>query len=161
AGRNRRASQNRCRGPQGRSAHAVGLHHQSLAPRATAERRLSQPRSALSAQRVAETARAVIAAAARRASPFGHGAPLAPSKKRVFLWGLALLAACLVAITAASQDRPRLIVYLQTQVRARALEAMLARQMPSVDVIVCGRYRDFTRELESSPEAALALPPVL
>jgi hypothetical protein len=83
------------------------------------------------------------------------------AKKRWLLWGLAALAVSLVAITAASQDRPRLIVFLQSQVRARALEAMLARQMPMVDVIVCGRYRDFTKELATSPEAALALPPVL
>ena len=98
----------------------------------------------------------------RRASPIAHDAPPALSaKRRWFLWSLAALAAFLVAISAASQDRPRLIVYLQTQVRARALETMLARQMPMVDIIVCGRYRDFTRELATNPEAALALPPVL
>jgi len=98
----------------------------------------------------------------RRASPGGHGAPPSVSaKRRWLLWGVAALAASLVAISAASQDRPRLIVYLQTQVRARALEAMLARQMPMVDVIVCGRYRDFTKELATSPEAALSLPTVL
>lgn len=74
---------------------------------------------------------------------------------------MALMAALCLAISAFSQDRPRLIVYLQTQVKSRALETLLARQMPNVDVVVCARYRDFTHELGRGPDAALALAPAL
>ncbi len=41
------------------------------------------------------------------------------------------------------------------------MQTVLAQKMPAVDVIVCGRYRDFTREIEQSADAALALQPVL
>jgi hypothetical protein len=53
------------------------------------------------------------------------------------------------------------MVYLQTNIRSRALESALEVQMPSVDVIVVGRYRDFARGLAERPDAALALEPVL
>jgi len=96
------------------------------------------------------------------------GAPALPAAEPAIVrrrfWGAALLAAgalLLSAMVAFSQDRPRLIVYLHTEVKSRALEALLARQMPGTDVIVCGRYRDFTRELSTSADAALALDPVL
>jgi hypothetical protein len=86
---------------------------------------------------------------------------VAAVSRRWWFVGMALVAALFVAISAFSQDRPRLIVYLQTQVKSRALEALLARQMPDVDVVVCARYRDFTHELGRTPDAALALTPVL
>jgi hypothetical protein len=79
-------------------------------------------------------------------------------------WFSALMTAgalLLYAMVAFSQNRPRLLVYLHTEVKSRALEALLARQMPGTEVIVCGRYRDFTRELSISADAALAIDPVL
>ncbi|HMJ53465.1 MAG TPA: hypothetical protein VK540_15370 [Polyangiaceae bacterium] len=79
-------------------------------------------------------------------------------------WVTALLAAgalLLSALVAFAQERPRLVVYLHTEVKSRALEALLAQRMPGTEVIVCGRYRDFTRELARTPDAALALEPVL
>ncbi|HMI83153.1 MAG TPA: hypothetical protein VK550_03615, partial [Polyangiaceae bacterium] len=83
-------------------------------------------------------------------------------RRRFWLSALMVAGALLLcAVVAFSQDRPRLIVYLHTEVKPRALEALLARQMPGTDVIVCGRYRDFTRELSTSADAALALDPVL
>jgi hypothetical protein len=60
-----------------------------------------------------------------------------------------------------AEDRPRLVVYLHTTIRARALESTLQRELPAVDVMVVSRHRDFTRELASRPDAALALEPVL
>lgn len=53
------------------------------------------------------------------------------------------------------------MVYLQTSIRSRALESALEIQMPTVDVIVVGRYRDFARGLAERPDAAIALEPVL
>lgn len=53
------------------------------------------------------------------------------------------------------------MVYLQTDIRSRALESALESRMPSVDVIVVGRYRDFARGLTERPDAAIALEPVL
>lgn len=74
----------------------------------------------------------------------------------------ALLAVVLsFALPAFSQQRPRLVVYLQTSIRSHALETALAKQMPAVQVVVVGRYRDFAREMEQKPDAALALQPVL
>jgi hypothetical protein len=64
-------------------------------------------------------------------------------------------------VPAASQARPRLVVYLQTSIRPHALQTALSKQMPAVDVVVVGRYRDFARELGNQPDAALALQPVL
>jgi hypothetical protein len=74
---------------------------------------------------------------------------------------LLLLSVLLSTVSAASQQRPRLIVYLHTSTRARALQTGLERQMPAVDVVVCSRHRDFVRELNQAPDAALALSPVL
>ncbi len=71
------------------------------------------------------------------------------------------LVVLLSTLPVASQPRPRLIVYLHTSTRARALQTGLERRMPGVDVIVCSRHRDFARELTRLPDAALALEPVL
>jgi hypothetical protein len=92
-------------------------------------------------------------------SPKARG--VAGASRRWWFVGAVLAAALCHAISAFSQDRPRLIVYLQTQAKSRALETLMARQMPGVDVVACARYRDFTRELGRSPDAALALAPVL
>ena len=88
----------------------------------------------------------------------------APAITRRRSWISALCAAGVLLLTtmvAFSQERPRLIVYLHTEVKSRALEVVLTRQMPGIEVTVCGRYRDFTRELSKSHDAALALEPVL
>jgi hypothetical protein len=74
---------------------------------------------------------------------------------------LALFALLLVAVPASSQLRPKLVAYLQVSVKSRALESALAKQMPSVDVVVCSRYRDFEREIAQAPDAVLTLQPVL
>jgi hypothetical protein len=60
-----------------------------------------------------------------------------------------------------AQDRPRLVVYLHMNIRARALEGALQHELPGVDVMVVSRHRDFTRELAQHPDAALAVQSVL
>lgn len=86
-------------------------------------------------------------------------------KRRGRRWWLAAATVAtllsLFALPVVSQPRPRLLVYLQSSIRPHALESSLARQMPLVDVVVVGRYRDFARELGKNPDAALALQPVL
>lgn len=74
---------------------------------------------------------------------------------------LALLIPLFSAREVPAEDRPRLVVYLHTAIRARALESALQQELPAVDVLVVSRHRDFARELAQRPDAALALQPVL
>lgn len=76
-------------------------------------------------------------------------------------WALLVLSLLVVAAPLAADDPPRLVVYLHTPIRARALESALQHELPGVDVLVVSRHRDFARELTQSPDAALALEPVL
>ena len=69
--------------------------------------------------------------------------------------------ALLLSGSLAAEERPRLIVYLHTPIRARALEGALEHELPAVDVLVVSRHRDFARELAQGADAALALQPVL
>ncbi len=85
--------------------------------------------------------------------------------RRRLVWGslaLALVALCGPAeSTGDAQERPRLVVYLRTSIRARAIQSALEGELPAVDVLVVSRHRDFTREVGTHPDAALALQPVL
>jgi hypothetical protein len=84
------------------------------------------------------------------------------SRSRFLVWaGLGVLIALLSARELLAEDRPRLVVYLHTTIRARALESALQHELPAVDVLVVSRHRDFARELAQRPDAALALQPVL
>jgi hypothetical protein len=80
---------------------------------------------------------------------------------RIWFRWLTICLALLVSVPVSSQLRPRLVVYLHTNIRARALEAALQNQMPAIDVVVCSRHRDFERELAQGFDAALATQPVL
>src|SRR5262245_11475718 len=80
---------------------------------------------------------------------------------RIWFRWLTICLALLVSVPVSSQLRPRLVVYLHTNIRARALEAALQNQMPAIDVVVCSRHRDFERELAHGFDAALAAQPVL
>jgi hypothetical protein len=75
--------------------------------------------------------------------------------------GGALVLALVLASTLFAQDRPRLVVYLHTSIRSRALETALQEELRATDVMVVSRHRDFTRELLDRPDAALAVTPVL
>lgn len=72
--------------------------------------------------------------------------------------GLSLV---LGAARSAVSAEPRLLVYVHTPVRPRALESTLKESLPQVDVTVVGRHRDFKRGLSRSPDAAMAARPVL
>jgi hypothetical protein len=78
----------------------------------------------------------------------------------VWAW-LGMLGALFSGRELGAEDRPRLVVYLHTTIRARALENALQHELPAVDVLVVSRHRDFARELSQRPDAALALQPVL
>jgi hypothetical protein len=97
--------------------------------------------------------------------PRMSAAARAPASRGRRKWWLALCVLLAVVCAplhhAASDDRPRLIVYLHTSIRARALESALEAEMPGIDVVVVGRYRDFERELADAPDAAMAVQPVL
>lgn len=84
------------------------------------------------------------------------------SRSWFLVWaGVAVLIALFSARELPADDRPRLVVYLHTTIRARALESALQHELPAVDVLVVSRHRDFARELARRPDAALALQPVL
>ncbi len=84
------------------------------------------------------------------------------SRSWFLVWaGLGVLIALFSARELPAEDRPRLVVYLHTTIRARALESALQHELPAVDVLVVSRHRDFARELAQRPDAALALQPVL
>lgn len=72
-----------------------------------------------------------------------------------------LLLLLVITSTLLADDRPRLIVYLHTSIRSRALESALEQELPAIKVVVVSRHRDFTRELADRPDAALAVEPVL
>jgi hypothetical protein len=74
---------------------------------------------------------------------------------------LHVIASTLLASTLFAGDRPRLVVYLHTSIRSRALESALQLELPAVEVMVVSRHRDFARELLTRPDAALAATPVL
>jgi hypothetical protein len=83
-------------------------------------------------------------------------------RARLLAWaGLGILVALFSARQLIAEDRPRLVVYLHTTIRARALESALQHELPAVDVLVVSRHRDFARALAQHPDAALALQPVL
>jgi hypothetical protein len=90
------------------------------------------------------------------------GGRLRISRSWFLVWaGLGVLIALFSARELPAEDRPRLVVYLHTTIRARALESALQHELPAVDVLVVSRHRDFARELAQRPDAALALQPVL
>jgi hypothetical protein len=62
----------------------------------------------------------------------------------------------------AEKTRPGLYVYLHRDITSASLGRSLAEQMPALDVVVFGRYRDFEEAFgERRPDAILALQPLL
>ena len=70
--------------------------------------------------------------------------------------GLALLRA-----ERAAAAGPRLLVFLHTAVKQRALQDALSDGLPGVQVSAVGRIADFERGLSEKPDAVLSLPVVL
>jgi hypothetical protein len=56
---------------------------------------------------------------------------------------------------------PRLIVFVHTPVKQRALQAILQAALPGLSVTAVGRVADFERALEEGPDAVLTLPLVM
>lgn len=72
------------------------------------------------------------------------------------LRAIALLMLGFASRRAFAEERPRLVVYVQTNTRARTIQTSLERQMPLLEIVVCSRHRDFLREIERGFDAALA-----
>jgi hypothetical protein len=75
--------------------------------------------------------------------------------------GYAVIGAVVFHAGIASAARGRLVVFVQTAVKQRALQGMLQAALPDLTVTAVGRIADFDRALEESPDAVLTLPIVL
>jgi hypothetical protein len=90
--------------------------------------------------------------------------PLALARR---LLTVLLLAACLPvwlrpAQAQAPLSRPLLYVYLPSEVKSSVLERTLRQQLPSLEVTVFGRFRDFEEAMgRRPPDAVVAIPPLL
>ena len=74
---------------------------------------------------------------------------------------LALMGAVALRSARANAAGGRLVVFVQTTVKQRALQAMVQAALPSLRVTAVGRVADFERELEDAPDAVLTLPVVM
>lgn len=75
--------------------------------------------------------------------------------------GLAALGLSLLASRKGQAASPRLLVFLHTAVKQRALQDALSAGLPGVSVTTVGRVADFERKLAERPDAVLTLPVVL
>lgn len=79
--------------------------------------------------------------------------------KRIFLWCLligGLPALCL------GQQRPKVYAFLPSNVRPHALQTLMAREAPDVDITFFGRFREFeVQVLQNKPDAVLTFPMVV
>jgi hypothetical protein len=75
--------------------------------------------------------------------------------------GYAAIGAVVLHSRIASAARGRLVVFVQTAVKQRALQAMLQSALSELTVTAVGRVADFDRALEEAPDAVLTLPIVL
>src|SRR5262245_52848719 len=74
----------------------------------------------------------------------------------------ALLTLELEGVESARADtKPKLLVFVPTDIQSLALQKMLAEALPGTDVVAFGRFRDFENGLAQKPDAALTLTPVL
>ena len=73
----------------------------------------------------------------------------------------ALIGAIALRSARARAARGRLVVFVQTTVKQRALQAMLQAALPGLSVTAVGRVADFERLLEDRPDAVLTLPVVM
>jgi hypothetical protein len=75
--------------------------------------------------------------------------------------GFAVVGAVVLCSGVARAARGRLVVFVQTAVKQRALQAMIQSALSGLSVTAVGRVADFDRALEESPDAVLTLPIVL
>ena len=72
-----------------------------------------------------------------------------------------VLGAVMLATRQARAEGPKLLVFVQTAVKQRALQAMLQGALPGLTVSTVGRVADFDRGLQEGQDAVLTLPIVL
>src|SRR5215475_408049 len=61
----------------------------------------------------------------------------------------------------ASAKRTKLLVFVQTVIKQRALQLLLQETLPGLEVTTVGRVADFGRSLKEGPDAVLTLPIVM
>ena len=83
------------------------------------------------------------------------------ARRALFLLTALLFCACLIGDRAMAQGKPELLVYLEIGVAARAFQKQLQAAMPSLNVSVTSKYREFEHALREGPDAVLAPQPVL
>src|SRR5258706_3596272 len=81
--------------------------------------------------------------------------------KRMAFPRSALIGAVVLRSARARAGRGNLVVFVQTTVKQRALQAMLQAALPGLSVTAVGRVADFERALEEGPDAVLTLPLVM
>jgi hypothetical protein len=84
----------------------------------------------------------------------------------VFTWSstattLAAIGTTMLLGRQARAAHPKLLVFLHTAVKQRALQEALSSALPGVSVTAVGRVADFERKLAEKPDAVLSLPVVL
>jgi hypothetical protein len=77
------------------------------------------------------------------------------------LIGAGVLASSLLRAGLASANGARLLVFIHTSIKQRALQGMLQDSLPHLTVTAVGRVADFERSLKDGQDAVLTLPLVM
>lgn len=83
-----------------------------------------------------------------------------PSTPKILIGGTFIASSVLTAREASSAGG-RLLVFVHTTIKQRALQSLLREALPSLDVTTVGRVADFERALKSGQDAVLTLPIVM
>lgn len=84
-----------------------------------------------------------------------------PSRTRLGLQALAVLAASELVAQEARARSAKLLVFLHVALKQRAFESELQAALPGLEVRAVGRLGDFERGLEDGQDAVLSLPALL
>jgi hypothetical protein len=84
-----------------------------------------------------------------------------PSRTRLGLQALAVLAAGELVARNAQARTSKLLVFLHVALKQRAFESELQSALPGLEVRAVGRLGDFERGLGDAPDAVLSLPALL
>jgi hypothetical protein len=93
--------------------------------------------------------------------------PLADARRYngVFRFSVCGLIALVIGFFGAiveAQQQATLFVFLNAEMKPRALQQLLAEQMPTIEITVFGRYKDFEKSVASlNPDAIVALAPTI
>ena len=78
-----------------------------------------------------------------------------------FALRLASALGTLLGARTAGAKTSKLLVFVQTVIKQRALQTLLQKALPGLEVTTVGRVADFGRSLKEGPDAVLTLPVVL